>query len=197
MSLRRVSDLTKGNKEGYIGYIFGFDMSWTSNCMQQCIPETFCSFFFRLMNLDHFIVSPHLDITLERDEDVLDTWFSSGIFPFSTMGWPNKTPDMNLFYPNNILETGHDIIFFWVARMVMMGLVSLFVCVCLVLVGVNSDYTCGVRQLCAVFYIVNFLDIFFGVTNHYYYGHVPTQYSADFHTTQHFTQCPFHLLSIN
>jgi valyl-tRNA synthetase len=60
--------------------------------------------------------------TLTRDEDVLDTWFSSGLFPFSVFGWPDKTEDMNRFYPTSVLETGHDIIFFWVARMVMMGL---------------------------------------------------------------------------
>jgi len=60
-------------------------------------------------------------ITVQQDPDVLDTWFSSGIFPFSTMGWPNQTPDLRKFYPNSLLETGHDILFFWVARMVMMG----------------------------------------------------------------------------
>ncbi|XP_064801935.1 valine--tRNA ligase-like isoform X5 [Oncorhynchus masou masou] len=56
------------------------------------------------------------------DEDVLDTWFSSGIFPFSIFGWPNETQDLSVFYPGSLLETGHDILFFWVARMVMMGL---------------------------------------------------------------------------
>uniref|UniRef100_A0A673C5K5 valine--tRNA ligase n=1 Tax=Sphaeramia orbicularis TaxID=375764 RepID=A0A673C5K5_9TELE len=61
-------------------------------------------------------------ITLRQDEDVLDTWFSSGIFPFSIFGWPNETEDLNVFYPGTLLETGHDILFFWVARMVMMGL---------------------------------------------------------------------------
>ena len=53
---------------------------------------------------------------------MLDTWFSSGIFPFSVFGWPDKTPDLEAFYPGTMLETGHDILFFWVARMVMMGL---------------------------------------------------------------------------
>ncbi|XP_019948459.2 valine--tRNA ligase [Paralichthys olivaceus] len=61
-------------------------------------------------------------ITLRQDEDVLDTWFSSGIFPFSIFGWPNENQDLNVFYPGTLLETGHDILFFWVARMVMMGL---------------------------------------------------------------------------
>ena len=62
------------------------------------------------------------EILLERDEDVLDTWFSAGLFPFSAMGWPNDTEDMKRFYPTSLLETGQDILFFWVARMVMMGL---------------------------------------------------------------------------
>eukprot|EP00569_Conticribra_weissflogii_P003433 CAMPEP_0171335086 /NCGR_PEP_ID=MMETSP0878-20121228/5099_1 /TAXON_ID=67004 /ORGANISM="Thalassiosira weissflogii, Strain CCMP1336" /LENGTH=1096 /DNA_ID=CAMNT_0011836297 /DNA_START=109 /DNA_END=3399 /DNA_ORIENTATION=- len=62
------------------------------------------------------------EIILERDEDVLDTWFSSGLFPFSVMGWPDNTNDFKAFYPTSLLETGLDILFFWVARMVMMGL---------------------------------------------------------------------------
>ncbi len=57
-----------------------------------------------------------------QDEDVLDTWFSSGLWPFSTLGWPNETPELKTFYPTSVMETGHDIIFFWVARMMMMGL---------------------------------------------------------------------------
>ncbi|KAK2722041.1 valine--tRNA ligase-like isoform X2 [Artemia franciscana] len=57
-------------------------------------------------------------ISLTQDEDVLDTWFSSALFPFSVFGWPQKTKDLELFYPGTLLETGHDIIFFWVARMV-------------------------------------------------------------------------------
>jgi valyl-tRNA synthetase len=59
---------------------------------------------------------------LRQDEDVLDTWFSSALWPFSTLGWPEKTPELNRFYPTAILVTAHDIIFFWVARMMMMGL---------------------------------------------------------------------------
>ncbi len=59
--------------------------------------------------------------SLRRDEDVLDTWFSSGLFPFSTMGWPEETPDLKRFYPTNVLVTGFDIITFWVSRMMMMG----------------------------------------------------------------------------
>jgi valyl-tRNA synthetase len=59
---------------------------------------------------------------LEQDPDVLDTWFSSGLWPFSTLGWPAKTRDLEVFYPNTVMETGFDILFFWVARMMMFGL---------------------------------------------------------------------------
>jgi valyl-tRNA synthetase len=58
---------------------------------------------------------------LRQDDDVLDTWFSSGIWPFSTLGWPQKTADLERFYPTQVMETGSDILFFWVARMLMMG----------------------------------------------------------------------------
>ncbi len=61
------------------------------------------------------------DVVLTRDEDVLDTWFSSALWPFSTLGWPEKTPEVARYYPTNVLVTGFDIIFFWVARMMMMG----------------------------------------------------------------------------
>ncbi|XP_014667746.1 PREDICTED: valine--tRNA ligase-like [Priapulus caudatus] len=67
-----------------------------------------------------FGVSPE-QVTLRQDEDVLDTWFSSAVFPFSIFGWPNKTEELDVFYPGTLLETGHDILFFWVARMVMFG----------------------------------------------------------------------------
>ncbi len=59
---------------------------------------------------------------IQQDPDVLDTWFSSGLWPFSTLGWPDKTPDLEYFYPTTVMETGYDILFFWVARMIMMGL---------------------------------------------------------------------------
>jgi valyl-tRNA synthetase len=59
---------------------------------------------------------------ITRDEDVLDTWFSSGLWPFSTLGWPEETPELQRYFPTNTLVTGFDIIFFWVARMMMMGL---------------------------------------------------------------------------
>ncbi|HWK87808.1 MAG TPA: valine--tRNA ligase [Xanthobacteraceae bacterium] len=62
------------------------------------------------------------DVELKRDEDVLDTWFSSALWPFSTLGWPDKTKELERYYPTQVLVTGFDIIFFWVARMMMMGL---------------------------------------------------------------------------
>jgi valyl-tRNA synthetase len=63
-----------------------------------------------------------MEMTLEQDEDVLDTWFSSALWPFSTLGWPERTPELARYYPGDVLVTGFDIIFFWVARMMMMGL---------------------------------------------------------------------------
>lgn len=57
-----------------------------------------------------------------QDPDVLDTWFSSGLFPLTVLGWPDETEDLKAFYPTSVLETGHDILFFWVARMVMLGM---------------------------------------------------------------------------
>ncbi|MBA3944324.1 MAG: valine--tRNA ligase [Herpetosiphonaceae bacterium] len=61
-------------------------------------------------------------VKIEQDEDVLDTWFSSGLWPFSTLGWPAETEDFERFYPTSVLETGYDILFFWVARMMMLGI---------------------------------------------------------------------------
>jgi valyl-tRNA synthetase len=60
--------------------------------------------------------------SFRQDEDVLDTWFSSGLWPFSTLGWPQLTEDLRRFYPTSVMETGHDILFFWVARMIMLGI---------------------------------------------------------------------------
>jgi valyl-tRNA synthetase len=70
------------------------------------------------MAKDHYRAS----VDLKRDEDVLDTWFSSALWPFSTLGWPDDTPELRRYYPTSVLVTGFDIIFFWVARMMMMGL---------------------------------------------------------------------------
>ncbi|CCE63030.1 hypothetical protein TPHA_0D03970 [Tetrapisispora phaffii CBS 4417] len=65
---------------------------------------------------------PDAKFSLEQDEDVLDTWFSSGLWPFSTLGWPEKTKDLETFYPVSMLETGWDILFFWVSRMILLGI---------------------------------------------------------------------------
>jgi valyl-tRNA synthetase len=65
---------------------------------------------------------PGKTFILEQDEDVLDTWFSSGLWPFSTLGWPKQTNDLDKLYPTSVLETGWDILFFWIARMIMLGL---------------------------------------------------------------------------
>ena len=62
------------------------------------------------------------NVALKQDDDVLDTWFSSALWPFSTLGWPEETPEFKTFYPTSVLVTGFDIIFFWIARMIMMGL---------------------------------------------------------------------------
>ena len=62
------------------------------------------------------------NVALRAEEDVLDTWFSSQLWPFSTLGWPDQTEDLKTYYPTDVLVTGFDIIFFWVARMMMMGL---------------------------------------------------------------------------
>ena len=62
---------------------------------------------------------------LQQDKDVLDTWFSSALWPFSTLGWPNNTEDLKYFYPTSVLVTGYDIIFFWVARMIFSGIYNL------------------------------------------------------------------------
>ena len=64
------------------------------------------------------------DTELTRDEDVLDTWFSSALWPFSTLGWPDDTPELHKHYKTDVLVTGFDIIFFWVARMMMMDFIS-------------------------------------------------------------------------
>jgi valyl-tRNA synthetase len=65
---------------------------------------------------------PGKEFTLHWDEDVLDTWFSAGLWPWAILGWPHKTPDLDTLYPTSVLETGWDILFFWVARMIMLGL---------------------------------------------------------------------------
>ncbi|MGE5701396.1 MAG: valine--tRNA ligase, partial [Clostridia bacterium] len=109
-------------------------LRWIENIRDWCIsrqlwwghriPAWYCE------DCGHEIVS-RTDVTecpschsnnLKQDEDVLDTWFSSALWPFSTLGWPDETEDMKYFYPTNVLVTGYDIIFFWVARMIFSGL---------------------------------------------------------------------------
>ncbi len=72
--------------------------------------------------MEQAIVHYGTTVALEQDPDVLDTWFSSGLWPFSTLGWPNRTEDLATYYPTSVMETGYDILFFWVARMIMMGM---------------------------------------------------------------------------
>jgi valyl-tRNA synthetase len=108
--------------------------NWLENIRDWCIsrqlwwghriPVWYCA------DCDHLTVAREDPTTcekcgstrLEQDPDVLDTWFSSGLWPFSTLGWPDQTPDLERFYPTDVMETGYDIIFFWVARMIMQGL---------------------------------------------------------------------------
>jgi valyl-tRNA synthetase len=71
---------------------------------------------------EHLDVCPMCGGPVEQDPDVLDTWFSSGLWPFSTLGWPDNTPDLRRYYPSSVMETGYEILFFWVARMVFFGL---------------------------------------------------------------------------
>ncbi len=78
--------------------------------------------FYVANNLEEAQAQAGVGVDLDQDEDVLDTWFSSALWPFSTLGWPEKTPELSRFYPTSVLVTGFDIIFFWVARMIMFGL---------------------------------------------------------------------------
>src|SRR5207253_422583 len=87
------------------------------------IPAYYCANGHMTVSESDTIVCPQCGSTeIQRDDDVLDTWFSSALWPFSTMGWPENTTDFQTFYPTDVLITGYDILFFWVARMIMMGL---------------------------------------------------------------------------
>lgn len=109
-------------------------VNWLENIRDWCIsrqlwwghqiPAWYCNDCGEMMVSEHDVEEcPHCHgKNLRRDEDVLDTWFSSALWPFSTMGWPQDTPELKKFYPTSVLVTGYDIIFFWVSRMVMMGL---------------------------------------------------------------------------
>ncbi|HET8912010.1 MAG TPA: valine--tRNA ligase [Ktedonobacteraceae bacterium] len=108
-------------------------MDWLENIHDWCIsrqlwwghriPVWYCDNCGQMtVSREDVTTCPHCDSDkLRQDEDVLDTWFSSWLWPFSTLGWPDATPDLKHYYPNAVMETGYDIIFFWVARMVMAG----------------------------------------------------------------------------
>ncbi|HNQ77607.1 MAG TPA: valine--tRNA ligase [Acidobacteriota bacterium] len=76
----------------------------------------------KLVSVEDLASCPYCGGPVRQDEDVLDTWFSSQLWPFSTLGWPEKTADLERYYPTSVMETGYDILFFWVARMIMAGL---------------------------------------------------------------------------
>ena len=86
------------------------------------IPAFHCANGHTTVTMDEPTHCPQCNAPVTQETDVLDTWFSSGLWPFSTMGWPDKTPDLDVFYPTDTLITGFDILFFWVARMIMFGL---------------------------------------------------------------------------
>ncbi|MBN2724451.1 MAG: valine--tRNA ligase [Deltaproteobacteria bacterium] len=87
------------------------------------IPAWYCENGHTVVSRETPVCCPHCQSnSLTRDEDVLDTWFSSALWPFSTLGWPGDTDALRTFYPNAVMETGFDILFFWVARMMMMGI---------------------------------------------------------------------------
>ena len=107
--------------------------NWMENIKDWCIsrqlwwghqiPAWYCDCGETIVSETEPKVCPKCGGThLKRDEDTLDTWFSSALWPFSTLGWPEKTPELEYFYPTDVLVTGYDIIFFWVARMIFSGL---------------------------------------------------------------------------
>ncbi len=108
-------------------------MHWMTNIRDWCISRQL--WWGHQIPAWHCEKCPHITVAraapatcaqcggaVHQDEDILDTWFSSALWPFSTLGWPDKTPELRTFYPNQVLVTGPDIIFFWVARMMMMGI---------------------------------------------------------------------------
>ncbi len=107
-------------------------MNWMENVLDWCIsrqlwwghriPAYYCQDCGEMVVAkEDVLVCPKCGGKMKQDEDVLDTWFSSALWPFSTMGWPEKTPELEKFYPTSVLVTAYDIIFFWVARMIFSG----------------------------------------------------------------------------
>ena len=108
-------------------------INWMENCHDWCIsrqlwwghriPAFYCDACGKMtVSKTDITTCPDCGAPVRQEEDVLDTWFSSALWPFSTMGWPDKTADLARYYPTNVLVTGYDIIFFWVARMIFSGL---------------------------------------------------------------------------
>ncbi|MCR4576362.1 MAG: valine--tRNA ligase, partial [Clostridiales bacterium] len=108
-------------------------LNWMDNTRDWCIsrqlwwghriPAFYCDACAKVhVSREDLTVCPDCGAPLKQDEDVLDTWFSSALWPFSTLGWPDETKDFKYFYPNSVLSCGYDIIFFWLARMVFSGI---------------------------------------------------------------------------
>ncbi len=108
-------------------------MNWMENVLDWCIsrqlwwghriPAFYCDECGKTtVSKEDITVCPHCGGKVHQDENVLDTWFSSALWPFSTLGWPEKTPELEYFYPTSVLVTGYDIIFFWVSRMIFSAL---------------------------------------------------------------------------
>ncbi len=108
-------------------------MNWMENVFDWCIsrqlwwghriPAFYCQDCGEtIVSKEDITTCPHCGGKVKQDEDVLDTWFSSALWPFSTLGWPDKTADLDYFYPTSVLVTGYDIIFFWVSRMIFSAL---------------------------------------------------------------------------
>lgn len=105
--------------------------NWLENILDWCIsrqlwwghriPAFYCAEGHTTVSMEDVTVCSTCGAPVEQDPDVLDTWFSSALWPLSTLGWPDDSPDMRAFYPTSLLITGFDILFFWVARMIMMG----------------------------------------------------------------------------
>ncbi|GAA0085125.1 valine--tRNA ligase [Clostridium sp. CTA-7] len=128
-------DVVKNNETKFVPERFDkIYFNWMENIQDWCIsrqlwwghriPVWYCTDCREIIvEVDAPTVCPKCGSKhLRQDEDVLDTWFSSALWPFSTLGWPNKTDDLEYFYPTNVLVTGYDIIFFWVARMIFSGI---------------------------------------------------------------------------